>query len=114
MEVSPLIGLVLFHQLRHSRGVKPDGLPSHLLLDIRVESVAWNLARHGRQAVVPELRIELVGWIESLRKIETSNRRCLEGSKWESWNEKLAASLLGSSHTSHWPGYCKFLLRAKK
>ena len=56
MEVPPLIGLVLFHQLRHPRGVKPDGLLSLLMLDIRVESVAWNLARHGRQTVVPEMR----------------------------------------------------------
>ena len=58
MEVAPLIGLILFHQLGHARGLQPDGFPSRLVLDIRVEAMARNLARHGRQAVVPEMRVE--------------------------------------------------------
>ena len=57
MEVSPLISLILFHQLRHPRGVESDCLPGSLVLNIRVETVARNLARHGRQAVVPENEI---------------------------------------------------------
>ena len=64
MEVAPLIGLILLHQLGHARSVEPDGFPSCLVLDIRVESVARNLARHGRQAVVPEMRVERAGWRE--------------------------------------------------
>ena len=46
MEVAPLIGLILLHQLRHPRGVEPDGLTGRLdhVLDILVESVAWNRA----------------------------------------------------------------------
>ena len=64
MEVAPLIGLILLHQLGHARSVEPDGFPSCLVLDIRVESVARNLARHGQQAVVPEMRVERAGWRE--------------------------------------------------
>ena len=46
MEVPPLVVLILFHQLRHSRGVETDSLLSCLdhVLDILVESVAWNRA----------------------------------------------------------------------
>ena len=46
MEVAPLVVLILFHQLRHSRGLDLDSLLGHLdyMLDILVESVAWNLA----------------------------------------------------------------------
>ena len=43
--------------------------------------------------------------------METCNRRCPERSKGESLNEKAAASLLGSSHTSHLPSDCKFHLQ---
>ena len=56
MEVPPLIGLVLFHQLRHPRGVKPNHFPRCVMLNIRVEAVARNLAGHGWEAVVPGMR----------------------------------------------------------
>ena len=101
MEVAPLIGLILFHQLPHPGGVKPDSLLGCLMFYIRVESVTRNLAGRGRQAVVPETRDGRVG-------IATCSRRRLEVCKEESWNEMLAPTLLGSSHTSSLPSDCKF------